>query len=148
MDDEETIPPSQVRDEAGPGFFARNRLWIILSIVAIMVLACSACGLGMFGSFAKLMKGNGAYVEALSKASNHPQVIAELGEPIEDGLFIQGNIQLNNNDGTADYSAVPLAGPKGKAVLSFKAEKTDGVWKFEKMNVHLSGSGQDIDLLK
>ena len=91
------------------------------------------------------MKSSDAYKMAVTRAKAHPAVIEALGTPIEEGLFLSGNTNVNGSSGEADLS-VPLSGPKGKGTLYVVATKSAGEWNYSKL-VFAKPDGQRVDLL-
>jgi hypothetical protein len=80
---------------------------------------------------------------ALAKQS--PEVQQALGQPIEAGLMIQGNIHSSGDQGSADVS-LPLKGPKAEGTLRVEAYKNGDTWKFTVLQVEVPGQ-PPIDLL-
>lgn len=111
--------------------------------LAVFLVCAGVGGLAVFGVFAAI-KSSEPYTESLRRAQADPAVIADLGEPIQPGWFVQGNINLRNNDGDADLNYT-IGGPEGSAVVDVSGTKTDGVWDYDKMNVRTS-QGNKIDL--
>ena len=125
----------------------RNWYWVVGGGCLVPILACGGC----FGLSALFLKGKmdnfSPYKDAVAIATAHPDVIAELGEPIETGWLTQSQIQINNGQGSAGMY-IPLTGPNGSATVRVKATKTDGVWSFDKLEVRLDDAGDVIDLLE
>jgi hypothetical protein len=92
------------------------------------------------------MRSSDAYTIAMSAAKGHPAVVDALGEPIEVGWFVSGNISVNGASGEADLS-IPLNGPRGSATLYVVADKIAGQWEFERMEVELDESRERVSLL-
>ena len=112
-------------------------------LVAVLVCA-GLVGLGMFGIFAAI-KSSEPYAESLQRAQANENVRSELGQPIEPGVMVTGNINLNNNDGVADLN-YSIKGPDGTGTVDVSGTKTDGVWSYDKMNVKTS-TGKVINLI-
>lgn len=91
-----------------------------------------------------LMKSNDAYQHALDAARHNPQVVAALGEPIKDGMFVTGSTKESGGAGSAQLSAT-ISGPKGSAKLYVEARKIAGQWHYDAMVVQLD-SGKQVDL--
>jgi len=91
------------------------------------------------------MKQSDAYRVAFGRACASPTVIERLGEPIRGGWFLQGDIQLTNDDGVANIS-FPLSGPKGEATAYVVARKTGGRWHFRSLIVAMDDRRREIDL--
>lgn len=91
-----------------------------------------------------LMKSNDAYQHGLEAARRNPEVIAALGEPIKDGLFVTGHTEESGGAGNAQLSA-SISGPKGSGKLYIEARKIAGRWNYDAMVVQVDG-GKQIDL--
>lgn len=110
-----------------------------LGIVVIPFLLAS---LGVGGAFWAL-RNVGVQDEALRLAQSNPAVVEQLGEPLEIGWLMSGNISFENDSGTADYS-IPIIGPDGRGKLFVVAERENGEWTFDELYVLIDG--QRIDL--
>jgi hypothetical protein len=75
----------------------------------------------------------------------NPEAEKMLGRPITAGLFITGNIQLQNSSGDANLE-IPLSGPKGEGTLYLEAIKVEGRWQFQKLTL-VANDGSNVDLL-
>ena len=82
----------------------------------------------------------------MALAQHNPEVIAELGEPIEAGWLASGSIRVSNDSGNA-HVAISLSGSKQKGTLYVVAQKQAGQWQFISVIVETVG-GKKIDLLK
>jgi hypothetical protein len=129
-----------------PNWFHRNWIWV--------VSVASALGLAVFGGFVfavflfvmRMMHSFGAYQEAMTRARQDPALIAAIGTPIEEGLWVSGKISENNQTGRADLT-IPLSGPQGRATLHLRASKSGGAWKFSDLRAKVDATNQRIDLL-
>lgn len=111
----------------------------------IAILACAGlAGVGMFGAFAAI-KSSEPYAESLQRAQASDEVGSKLGQPIEPGFMVQGNINLNNSDGEANLN-YSITGPDGTGTVNVVGNKTDGVWNYSKMNV-TTDDGNVVDLM-
>ncbi len=112
-------------------------------ILVLILLSASLFFVTMNG-----IKNSTPYRETVSKVKQNAQVIEALGEPVKEGMIINGSISLENNDGTANLT-IPLSGPRAGGTLYVKATKKAGKWTYEEMDLTLKeGAGQPIDLLK
>lgn len=105
--------------------------------------ACTA-GLVLLGSVS--IKSSAAYQEALDRVRASPAAVAELGEPIDGGWWINGSLQISNDEGSAEIT-VPVEGPSGSGELYIEAELKGGEWTYERLQLELDGSGRTLDLL-
>ncbi|MGB5746447.1 MAG: cytochrome c oxidase assembly factor Coa1 family protein [Desulfobacterales bacterium] len=94
-----------------------------------------------------MMKSSDVYKEALAAARAEPAVEMALGTPIEEGLFVMGNINISGSSGQADL-AIPISGPYDKATIYAAAEKSADRWTFTTLVVEVKTSGERIDLMK
>ncbi|HJQ40486.1 MAG TPA: cytochrome c oxidase assembly factor Coa1 family protein [Thermoanaerobaculia bacterium] len=91
------------------------------------------------------MRSSEPYKEAMRRATTDPRVIAALDAPVEASFFSSGNIQVQNNEGTAKLD-IPIHGPKASATLHVEATKMRGRWYYNQMIV-TPKSGPEIDLM-
>lgn len=123
----------------------RNWKWFLpVSIVGVVALIAAFITAVLFFVLG-MMRSSGAYAEAVTHARSSPEVQQLLGEPIEEGYFVAGSIQVEGQSGQASL-AVPLHGPKGQATLFVEANKALGQWHFTTMVVELKDTGDRIDL--
>lgn len=107
---------------------------LIALIVGICLFLFVAFVGGILFFVFSLLRSNGAYQGALERAKKSPEAIVALGEPMEDGYFMSGNISTSNDSGRASLS-IPLSGPKGKGTLRVDAVMQLGVWKFSRLDL-------------
>lgn len=132
-------PPLPQRDWA-----QRNRLWLLpLLVVLCLVVPLGIAG-GVISMIMKDMKSHPAYVEAVKRARNDPQVVAALGNPIETGMFVMGSVS-GKEEGHA-YLEIPLIGAKAEAKLTVAALNEGTGWNYTEMVVRLA-DGREISLL-
>ena len=93
-----------------------------------------------------MFKDSVPYTVGMEKIKQNEFVIEKLGEPIEPNGMFQGNINYEDENGTADLK-IPIKGPKGEATLLIIAEKIGETWTYETMTVTFTGSDEVIDLL-
>ncbi len=128
-------------------WFGRNWKWAVptFGCLTIIILAIVFAGT-LFLGVTTMFKDSIPYKEAMTSLKSNETVIAQLGEPIETNGMIKGNIDIKGNQGSADYK-IPVKGPKGEATLMVIAEKFNGNWKYEILQVTFDESGEKIDLL-
>ena len=129
-----------------PGWWARNWKWAapagVFVLVAGFVGFCALIVMLVFG----VMKHSEVYQTAVSVAHAEPAVMGALGVPIEEGLFVTGNIQISGSSGSADL-AIPVSGPDGSATIFVVAVKSAGEWQYSTLEVAVHDTGERIDLL-
>jgi hypothetical protein len=133
-------PPEQ------KGWFGRNWKWFIptgcLSIILVAVIGVSAVVYIAFSA----IKSSDIYRDSLGKAKSNAAVVSALGEPIEAGWQLSGNISVNGNSGNADVK-IPVSGPKKSGAIYATAIKKEGKWQFSVLEVEIKGEPQRINLL-
>ena len=91
------------------------------------------------------LKSSDPYRIGLERAKANAEVKEALGEPVTPSFVVQGNINLNNDDGEADIS-FPVSGPKGAGQVHVQGTKTNGVWRYDEISITLENEGKTIDL--
>lgn len=123
----------------------RNWKWFL----PVIIIGSLAVFIGFIGSIFAIvfgaMKSSGAYKDAVTAAHADARVVDALGSPLKEGIFISGNINLNNSSGNANLS-IPISGPKGKGTIHVVASKTNGAWNFSNLSVQVDGKAEKIDL--
>ena len=128
-------------------WFGRNWLWALpvggcLTIIFLLVFGIGA----LFFGVTKAINDSAPIEYAMEQIENNTELKNILGTHIEiDGMF-NGNLSLNDDDGTVDIS-IPVSGKKGSGILIIKGEKQDGVWFYEDLYVKIKDSNEKIILL-
>jgi len=120
--------------------------WILVVVGLFALLPLLCCG-GFFGTVIFGLRGSAATQVALAKARTDPAVTNALGTPIKEGYFVSGSASEGGDSGHADLQ-IPISGPKGSGTLYVVADLHDGEWVCKKLHVIVSGTGEQIDLLK
>ena len=121
-------------------WFDRNWKWFIPLL--LFVLLAVFIGPIMFGVF-YMMKSSDIYQLALHEVQTSEEAKRTLGEPIEPGWFLSGNISMKNNDGIARLS-IPVSGTLQEGTIELDATKKDGQWTFNSLLLDVSGTDTDI----
>jgi len=118
------------------------------TIAALFVCASLIVGLavGIIVFTFSTIKSTTVYQEAVVQATDDPEVINALGEPIETGFAISGSVSVNDDSGDANL-AIPLSGSKRDGTLYVEATRTSGEWSFHVLEVEVEGSSGRINLL-
>jgi hypothetical protein len=128
-------------------WWQRNWKWFVpigcLGLLAIFTGLVVLIVTIVFG----VMKSSDVYKGALAKAMADPAVEMALGTPIEEGLFVMGNINISGSSGEADL-AIPISGPDDEATIYVVAEKSAGRWTFLTLVVEIKTTGERIDLIE
>ena len=143
-------PPTNMPPPGMPpqpsSWWSRNWKWFVpagcLTIVLLVAAFISGIVMIVFGS----MKQADVYKQALARAQSDPQVVQRFGSPIEPGMFLSGNININGPSGEANI-AIPIHGPRAKGTIYVEATKNAGKWNYALMQVAVEGEDTRIDLL-
>ncbi len=126
----ENLDQDQPQPAAPPrrSWLARNWRWFVPVTLLGLVLLCGGCCVGIFGVVFGVLKSSEPYQMALERVQKDPQVIAQLGEPIEDAdWFPSGEINVQNDQGRARFD-FDVAGPNGKAHVHAEVRRLAGQW--------------------
>jgi len=109
---------------------------VVLPLIVIAVL-----GTGVLVAF----QGMAGDVKegALDLARADARVVSALGEPIEAGFMIQGSVNVNNDEGEADFS-FPVNGPDGAGDLHVLATRRAGEWEYQRVILEVDGQADRI----
>ena len=123
----------------------RHPLWKIpLGFLTLLFLMASF-GAFTIGIISGSFRNSDVYKLAMAQAVANSQVRDQIGEPIETGWFIFGELKIGATTGHANFS-IPISGPRGKARIRVVAYK-NGSWRFNCLQVYVHGQSQTIDLL-
>ena len=130
-----------------PSWWQRNWKWFVpVGCLGLLVLFTGFIALIVSVVFG-ILKSSEVYQVALDTARSEPAVEMALGTPIEEGLFVMGNINVSGSSGNADL-AIPISGPEGEGTIYAVAEKSAGQWAFSILEVEIKTTGERIDLLE
>lgn len=138
-------PPSLHSTAPTRNWWERNWKWFVPTLIVTGMLCVAGFIVLVFGLINGMMRSSEPYQTAMQRALAQPQVVAALGEPIETGWLVQGNISTQGTQGSADL-AIPLSGPRDKATLYVVAEQTAGQWYYDVMVVRVPGQAEAIEL--
>ena len=130
-----------------PNWWSRNWKWFVPVLIVTAIALIGGFILAILTFVMRMMSSSEPYQTAVARAQADPAVVAALGEPVSPGRFTMGEIETNNDSGTAKLS-IPLSGPKGEARLHVYAERETGQWNYDTMVVVVDDSSTRIDLLE
>ena len=137
-----TTPPAKQTS-----WWQRNWKWFVpVGCLGLLVLFTGFIALIVSVVFG-ILKSSEVYQVALDAARSEPAVEMALGTPIEEGLFVTGNINVSGSSGNADL-AIPISGPEDEGTIYAVAEKSAGQWAFSILEVEIKTTGERIDLLE
>ena len=128
-------------------WWQRNWKWFVPTGCVTLIALFAIFIFSVFFAVTGIMKQSTPYTDAFTAAQNNAEVIAVLGEPLEQSGMLQGNISIQNNTGEANIS-IPIEGPNGKAIIYVIGTKYSDEWTYDKMTILIKSSQQTIDLLE
>lgn len=130
--------------ESIEAFKATQRKWALAGL-AVFTLVLLGSGAAIFGTFT-LMKKSDVYQGSLQILGSNETIKSTLGEPIETGFFVTGNINVSVDSGTATIS-YSISGPKGEAKVYVNAHKKFDTWEYDEVSVELD-NGEIVNLIQ
>lgn len=125
-------------------FIRTQRNWARAGL--IVVVGAVLLFVSIFYGIMYLMKSGDAYKLTMQELRADTQVVAALGEPIESGWFVTGNVKTNGIEGSADLS-IPVSGPKGSGTVVSRSTKIAGEWKIFLLIVRIDGNPTPLVLI-
>src|SRR4051812_41817609 len=110
-------------------WWGRNWKWAVPVGCLAPILLCGGVLATLVGLVFGVLRSSDVYKESLARARGNQEVRALLGEPIEGGTWVGGNLETSGATGRADLS-IPVSGPKGSATIHTVATKVDGRWEY------------------
>lgn len=108
-----------------PSWLQRNWKWVVPIGCLVPVSICDGFVVLILTIVMTAIKSSDPYQDRLDSALADDRVATAIGEPISDGMWINGSIEVDGSTGSANL-AIPLSGPKGSATLHVVAEKEAG----------------------
>ena len=130
----------------GQGCFTKKVILIVVGVLGVIVVGVIAFAVAIVFVVFGAMKSSDVYQQAFERTKSSTAVRSELGEPIEDGWYVSGNVNTTGDSGHADIR-FPVSGPKGSGTVEAVAAKRGGVWVFSRLGVQ-TDAGKWIDLSK
>ncbi len=118
---------------------------IVAAVSLVVLLLCGGFVVGILTFVFGMIKSSQPYSEAITKARASPVVVEALGEPVETGFFVSGNIEITGSSGHADL-AIPISGPNGSGTIYVVAEKSGGEWTYRTLAVAINDADR-VNLL-
>jgi hypothetical protein len=135
-----TTPPLR-----SPGWWQRNWKWFVPVLGALLLTLFAGALLAFMSLVFGMMKSSDVYRHSLQQAQRSGTVVAALGDPVEGGWFMMGNLNVNGPSGEANLQ-IPISGPKGEGDIYVEATKSAGQWNYETLLVRVDGAKESIDL--
>jgi len=124
-----TLPPPLTRASA-PGWWRRHWRWAMPLAMVVALLALAALVWLVLLQWSRWTRSSEPYQEAMRRARCSIELVAVLGEPIQDGFLPTGSVQRNANGSGASELVISLTGPRGRAEMYLEAHREHGVWDY------------------
>ena len=137
-----------MNDENEKNWFQRNWLWALPTGCASIVACCLLFLVLIFVLVGTFIRNSDVYSQSMAILNDNQQAVSILGEPIESGFFITGNLSVENNNGVEEGFAdlnIPVSGPGGEGDLIIVAVKRNGNWSYDQFELN-ADSGETINL--
>lgn len=123
-------------------FRKTQRSWAIAGFavwgLTLLVIAATV------SSIPRMMKSADAYPMTLRAVQADPNVRAALGDDIDDGYWVWGNVNVNSDGTGAARLSFPVEGSKGKGTVLSDAVRDNGQWTLRLVVVSVDGSDVPI----
>lgn len=127
------------------GWFARNWLWFVPTVIIIPLLLCGGCIGGLLYIGLGAVKDTDVYKGALKRVQDSPDVQAKLGQPIEDSTALPSS-EFHFDNGTQTSTVrFSVKGPSGSADVEAGAVLVGDKWHYERLIV-TNSDGTTIDV--
>jgi len=127
-------------------WFQRNWVWAVPVGCLTPILVCGGFFTLLMAVVFGAIKSSDAYTQSLAAVRANPAVVAAIGEPIEPGFLVTGNIQIVNDAGSANI-AYTVSGPEGRGDVTVAATRSMGKWRFTVLHIDLAEDHRRINLL-
>ena len=130
-------------------WLSRNWPWVVptggcLVVILVFIFFVSS----MFFGLTTILKDTDPYQMALEKATNHTEVAAVLGKPIEASAMMKGNINYTDGNGVVHFN-IPIQGPEGSGDILVMGTKTgDENWVYTTLEVSFDTADTVVNLLE
>ncbi len=139
-----TQPPPQPPQ----GWWGRNWKWFVPTGCLGLILLLVAGGFAIIWLALSMIKSSDVYRNAVEQAKANPEVVSQLGEPIEEGWYVKGNVRDSGGVGFADLE-IPISGPEKSGTIYAVAMRdgSAGEWKYTQLQVGIDGLDGRVQIL-
>lgn len=106
----------------------RHVALVVVLLVGVIGVTLVLCAGGLVAMVFHMMRSSPAYTMAMQRLNEESAIMRRLGEPIEPGWLMTGNVTTSDEAGQANMR-VPLKGAKESAEVFIEAVKRAGQWK-------------------
>jgi hypothetical protein len=115
-------------------WYEKNVRWIGPILLVIFCATIAGIGATFIGIVYGAIKKTDIYKLSLEKIESDKRVQDLLGTPLKDGWMVRGLVDLEGPNGQVDLG-FEIYGSHDKGWAQVKANKKDGVWTFEKIEL-------------
>ena len=132
-------------------WFKRNWKWVVpvfaFLLAVIFLIASSGLG-GQFGDYGKAYADSSLYKVPMEKVQSNTRVGEVLGKIEQMGrmAILNGTVHYSDDNKMVD-STIKIFGEKGKAMLDISAERRNGAWVYNKINVRIKNPPEKKELI-
>ncbi len=110
---------------------------LLVLIIILIVIALS--------SARSALRSSEVHEQAMAALQANPQAVSLLGEPVEVGKAVNGEINVNNGSGSAALS-IPVSGSVSDGDLNTTGVRTSGQWSLTSLELVMA-NGEKLDLM-
>lgn len=138
-------PPLPGAVRTHQGWWRRHWRWALP--LAVLVPGAAAAAVVWWGlvQWSQWIRGSEPYLEAMRRAHCSVALVAELGEPIQDGFLPMGDVAASGDGSASSQLVVQLHGPQGRGRLFLRADRAQGQWDYPILYV-VTEASETIDL--
>ena len=139
----ETFEQAVAVDRPRRGWWSRNWLWFVPTVLVLLLLLFGGCVAGLFWIGLRAVRE--PHQMALEQVQSDAQVVKRLGEPIEQVGWlpvVQGDVRGGQGSISLDFD---VAGPDGEAHVRTQARMIDAAWGLTTVEVTFE-DGQRLSL--
>lgn len=119
------------------GWWKRNWRWFVPAFFLGLLVLLGVCAVIVWWIVFGALKSSEPYKMALEQVKNDPQVIARLGQPVEDDAwFPSGYVNIEGERGQTQLN-FEVAGPNGRARVAIRGNCMEGKWALVELVVTL-----------
>lgn len=133
------ISPTAVHDDTP------RKPW--LRRLAIAGLAVGVFVVALLAFIEHEIRSSPVFQTAVARAQNTSTVVALVGEPVNAGWLVSGQLTESANGGGQATLRIPMRGPKGSGAVRLRAERRAGYWQFVLLQFVPDGNDPPVDLL-
>ncbi len=105
-----------------------------MGCVTVFAVLCGGFVFTLVMGVTQFIKSAEPYQDSLAQIQQSAEMQRLLGEPIQDGTFVSGQLSINNDSGEADFQ-YSVSGPIGSASVHVVATKSEGKWTYSTLDV-------------